>query len=56
MKRISKQSQRRYAGTSDLDGIRGGRGKLIVTTPNGIMTDKQAKEEKVGGEVMLKIW
>ena len=56
MKRISKQSQRRYAGANDFDSIRGGRGMLIVTTPKGVMTDKQAKEQKVGGEVILKIW
>lgn len=56
MKRVSKQSQRRYAGANDLDAMRGGKGLLVLTTPKGVMTDKDAKTQKVGGEVIMKIW
>ena len=56
VKRISKLSRRVYAGVSDIKPVRSGYGLLVLTTPKGIMTDKQAKAEKVGGEVLFKIW
>lgn len=56
MKRMSRQSQRRYAGVHELDTMRGGKGHLVLTTPQGVMTEKEAKQKKVGGEVILKIW
>ncbi len=56
VERISKTSKRVYSKTRDIRKVKNGLGSLILTTPKGIMTDKQAKAEKVGGEAMFKIW
>jgi small subunit ribosomal protein S8 len=54
--RVSKLSKRVYAGVADIKAVRSGYGLLVLTTPKGVMTDKQAKVAKVGGEVLFKIW
>ncbi len=56
VKRVSKLSKRVYAGVADIKSVRSGYGMLVLTTPKGVMTDKQARAEKVGGEVLFKIW
>ena len=56
VKRVSKLSKRMYAGVSDIRPVRSGYGILVLTTPKGILTDKHARAEKVGGEVLFKIW
>jgi small subunit ribosomal protein S8 len=54
--RISKGSLRVYAGTKRLPIFKRGRGLVVMTTPKGIMTAKQAKAEHVGGEVLFKMF
>ena len=54
--RVSKLSCRVYMGVKDIRSNRSGYGLTIMTTPKGIMTDKQARKEMVGGEVLFKIW
>lgn len=54
--RVSKLSKRIYNGVSDIKAVKGGHGLAILSTSNGIMTDKEAKKAKVGGEVLFKIW
>lgn len=56
VKRISKPSRRVYGSYKELTPMKGGMGVLVISTPKGIMTEKQAKLEKVGGEVLFKIW
>ena len=56
MSRVSKYSQRIYTGFKDLRSIKQGKGMYILSTPEGILSDKQAREKKVGGEVILKVW
>jgi small subunit ribosomal protein S8 len=56
VQQISKQSRRTYTKAKELKSVLNGYGALILTTPNGIMTDKEAKKAKVGGEVLFKIW
>lgn len=56
VERISKLSKRIYSGSRDLKSVKQGHGLLILTTPKGIMTDMQARKEKVGGELLFKIW
>jgi small subunit ribosomal protein S8 len=56
VERVSKFSKRTYAGFKDLKPIKSGFGKMILTTPRGIMTDAEAKKLKVGGELLFKIW
>lgn len=54
--RISKPSRRVYRGYEDLKGFRGGLGLQILSTSKGVLTDVQAREQKIGGEVLLEIY
>jgi small subunit ribosomal protein S8 len=56
VERVSKSSRRVYHGVKDLKYVRNGYGSLILSTPKGILTDKQARKELVGGEALFKIW
>ena len=56
VERISHLSKRVYQGVSSIRQVRNGFGALILSTPKGILTDKQARKEKVGGEALFKIW
>ena len=56
VQRISKSSRRIYKGAGDLSSVRNGFGSLIISTSKGIMTDKEARKAKVGGEALFKIW
>lgn len=54
--RVSKPGRRIYAAVDKLPRVRNGLGIAIVSTPRGVMTDKQARRENVGGEVLCTIW
>jgi Ribosomal protein S8 len=56
LKRISKPGLRVYAGTEELPTVLGGLGIAIISTNKGVMTDKQARKENVGGEVLAFVW
>ncbi|HWP61390.1 MAG TPA: 30S ribosomal protein S8 [Candidatus Paceibacterota bacterium] len=56
VKRISKPGRRMYASVHELKPVKYGTGVLILSTPKGIMTDTEAKQEKVGGEALFEIW
>jgi small subunit ribosomal protein S8 len=56
VKRISKSSCRVYQGVKDIRVTRNGFGLTVLSTPKGILTDKQARKEMVGGEVLFKLW
>jgi small subunit ribosomal protein S8 len=56
IRRISKPGQRVYRGAQELPRVLGGLGIAIVSTSQGVMTDKQARRAKVGGEVLAYIW
>ena len=56
IKRISKPGLRVYAGKDDMPRVLGGLGIAIVSTNKGVMTDKKARELKVGGEVLAFVW
>ena len=56
VQRISKPSRRVYLGVKDIKPVLNGFGTLILSTPKGIMTGKDAKRDLVGGEVLFKIW
>lgn len=55
-KRISKPSKRVYRGFKKIQPVKSGFGHLIISTPNGILTDMEARKQKVGGETLFKIW
>lgn len=54
--RISKQSRRVYFKMKDIHGVKSGSGLLVLSTPKGILSGKDARKEQVGGEALFKIW
>ena len=56
LKRISKPGLRVYASKEDLPRVLGGLGIAIISTNQGVVTDKQARKMNVGGEVLAYIW
>ena len=54
--RVSKQGRRVYKGATDIARVRGGIGVAIVSTSNGVMTDREARRRKVGGEILCEVW
>ena len=56
LKRISKPGLRVYAGADEIPYVLNGLGIAIISTPKGVMTDKLARKNNVGGEVIAYIW
>ncbi len=56
IKRISKPGLRVYAGKDELPRVLGGLGTAIISTNQGVVTDKKARELQVGGEVLAFVW
>ena len=56
LKRISRPGLRIYAGAEELPKVLGGLGIAIMSTNKGVMTDKAARQQNVGGEVLAFIW
>ena len=56
LRRVSKPGLRIYAGAEDMPKVMNGLGIAIVSTSKGIMTDKQARKENVGGEILAFVW
>lgn len=56
LRRVSKPGLRVYAGADELPRVLKGLGIAIISTSKGVMTDKQARKENVGGEVLAFVW
>ncbi len=56
VKRISKPGRRMYKSVDEIFPVRYGKGTLVLSTPKGILTDKEARKESVGGEALFEIW
>jgi small subunit ribosomal protein S8 len=56
VRRVSKPSRRIYEKAANLKSVRQGLGLSIVSTPKGLLTDREARKQKVGGEVLCQIW
>jgi len=56
LKRISKLSKRIYYGYKDILPVKYGHGIMVLSSSKGIITDKTARKEKLGGEALFKIW
>ena len=56
VKRISKPGRRMYVAVSDIFPVKFGKGKRILSTPNGILTGEEARAQNVGGEELFIIW
>ncbi|MBI2109110.1 MAG: 30S ribosomal protein S8 [Parcubacteria group bacterium] len=54
--RVSKSSRRLYTGFRDIKSVRQGYGDAVLSTPKGIVTGKEARKLKVGGEILFTIW
>ena len=56
IKRESRPSRRVYVASDELPKVRNGLGTAVISTSRGVMTDRQARREKVGGEYLCSIW
>ena len=56
IKRVSKPGRRVYAGHDDLPRVLGGLGVAIISTSHGVMTDREASRQGIGGEVLAYVW
>lgn len=56
IRRVSKPGLKIYAACKDMPKVRNGLGIAVVSTSKGIMTDKQARKENIGGEVLAFVW
>jgi small subunit ribosomal protein S8 len=56
LKRVSTPSRRIYVGIKDIPRLMGGMGTVILSTPKGILTGKQARQQNVGGELLCFVW
>ena len=56
LERVSKPGRRTYLRKHELPRVQGGMGTAVVSTPAGILTDKEAREEGLGGEYLCRIW
>ncbi len=54
--RVSKSSQRYYTGVKTIQSHKNGKGLVVLTTPKGILTDKESRKEHVGGEVLFTMF
>ncbi len=56
LRRISKPSCRKYVASGEVPRVLGGIGVAILSTSSGVMTDNEARKQKVGGEVLCYVW
>lgn len=56
LKRISRSGQRIYKKAKEIKPVKGGYGVAVISTPKGLMTDKEARRKKLGGEIICEIW
>ena len=56
LRRISKPSCRKYVNSDEVPRVLGGIGMAILSTSSGVMTDNEAREKKIGGEVLCYVW
>ena len=56
IRRISKPGRRVYVGVKEIPRVRNGLGMAVLSTPKGVMCDRDAREANVGGEVLCEVW
>lgn len=56
LRRVSKPGRRIYKKAGEIPRVMGGLGVAIISTPKGVLTDKESREANVGGEVICKVW
>lgn len=56
LQRVSRPGRRVYRGAANIDRVKGGLGVSIVSTSEGLLTDREARRRKLGGEVLCEVW
>lgn len=56
LRRVSKQGHRTYAGYKEMKPVKGNKGFSIISTSKGLMTNFEARKQKLGGEIILEAW
>ena len=56
IEKVSKPGRRVYTAAEDIPAIKSGRGIVIISTSKGLMTGKEAKKNRLGGEILVKVW
>jgi small subunit ribosomal protein S8 len=56
MRRVSRPGRRVYVGREEIPRVRRGLGIAVLSTSKGILSDKQAREQKIGGELLCEVW
>jgi small subunit ribosomal protein S8 len=56
LRRVSRPGLRRYVGATEIPRVLGGMGTTILSTPRGVMSGREAKKQKVGGELLAYVW
>lgn len=56
LRRVSRPGLRRYVGAGEIPRVLGGMGTVILSTPRGVLSGREAKKQKVGGELLAYVW
>jgi small subunit ribosomal protein S8 len=56
LKKVSRPGQRIYKKAKEIKSVKGGYGMAVISTPKGLMTDREARKKKLGGEIICEIW
>lgn len=56
IKKVSKPGRRVYVSANEIPTVKSGRGMVIISTPKGLMTGRDAKKNRLGGEVLIQVW
>lgn len=56
LRRVSRPGLRHYVGATEIPRVRGGLGVVVISTPEGVMTDVQARKKNLGGELLCYVW
>ncbi|MBQ7252005.1 MAG: 30S ribosomal protein S8 [Kiritimatiellae bacterium] len=56
LRRVSRPGLRRYVGVGDIPRVRGGIGTTVLSTSRGVMSDREARAARIGGEVLCQVW
>jgi small subunit ribosomal protein S8 len=56
LRRVSRPGRRRYVGAERIPSVLGGMGVAILSTPRGVLTDRESRKARVGGEVLCYVW
>ena len=56
IRRVSKPGRRVYSGATELKPVLGGLGIMVISTSKGVLSDREAREKKLGGELLCEVW